>query len=148
MRTAAAVRAVRDVDERARGVAVEQRVQEPQRPVCVRARARVCACVRGSVRACVCARACARSFVRARVCVCVGCAPVCVCLCARARARVCVFWSASGYVRVCLRVGARVLCVCARAAITEEPAALGEPRVVEERDDPRERRACAMGEPP
>ncbi len=41
MRTAAAVRAVRDVDERARGAAVEQRVEEPQRPVCVRVRARV-----------------------------------------------------------------------------------------------------------
>ena len=62
MRTAAAVRAVRDVDERARGVAVEQRVEEPQRPVCVRARARgVCVCVRVVVCACVCA--CAHACV-------------------------------------------------------------------------------------
>ena len=50
-----------------------------------------------------------------------------------------MLWSVSEYVRVCLRL--RV-----RASITEGPAALGEPRVVEQRDDPRERRACAMGE--
>ena len=62
MRTAAAVRAVRDVDERARGAAVEQRVEEPQRPVCVRVRARV----RARVFVCVRVRVC----VRARVCVC------------------------------------------------------------------------------
>ncbi len=124
MRTAAAVRAVRDVDERARGVAVEQRVEEPQRPVpCVRARARVCACARACVRVCVHACVCAR-------------APACVCVSARARVCVCVLWSVSEYVRV-----------CARARVHHGPAALGEPRVVEQRDDPRERRACAMREP-
>jgi hypothetical protein len=67
MRTAAAVRAVRDVDERARGVAVEQRVEEPQRPVCVRARARgvsVCACVGLCAPVCVRVRVRVRSYVR------------------------------------------------------------------------------------
>jgi hypothetical protein len=45
---------------------------------------------------------------------------------------------------VCLRVGTRAR---ARARVHHGPAALGEPRVVEQRDDPRERRACAMREP-
>jgi hypothetical protein len=48
-------------------------------------------------------------------------------------------------VRVCLRVGARAR-VPVRARGHHGPAALGEPRVVEQRDDPRERRACAMRE--
>ncbi len=74
--------------------------------------------------------------MRARVCVFV-CARACVCVCVLVRE-----W-------VCARVFARAhVPVSAHARVHHGPAALGEPRVVEQRDDPRERRACAMGEPP
>ena len=39
------------------------------------------------------------------------------------------------------------VCLCVRARGHHGPSALCEPRVVEQRDDPRERRACAMREP-